>query len=301
MKEMDDKFVELTENENITKLCEEVNLSSYLIFLLVWFLLVIFTTGGLLAFTAAVARKKMREMLDDTNSEDDNFLHFDDEEVDMTLYQKIPEEYKSDKRKESVLTSIEEDKESDFEELDEDRDYFPTNSPSLSSSHGPPSPSSQSSVLHFPNQTKSSVPHFPNQTMSRNSLSPIGRSHSTSDCYPGRVSISGSGAGGKIKRTESQNRADYLIKVMARGGSGTEYRSTVVQHKISPTGRKISVDQNQRRQSGPDMTKPNQDIKSDQAKPNQVKVHLYQNLPGVATTVIVKEDVGESIVQTTDF
>ena len=35
-----------------------------------------------------------REMLDDTNSEDDNFLHFDDEEVDMTLYQKIPEEYK---------------------------------------------------------------------------------------------------------------------------------------------------------------------------------------------------------------
>ena len=83
--------------------------------------------------------------------------------------------YFSDKRKESVLTSIEEDKESDFEELDEDRDYFPTNSPSLSSSHGPPSPSSQSSVLHFPNQTKSSVPHFPNQTMSRNSLSPIGR------------------------------------------------------------------------------------------------------------------------------
>ena len=49
------------------------------------------------------------------------------------------------------------------------------------------------------------------------------------------------------------------------------------------------------------MTKPNQDIKSDQAKPNQVKVHLYQNLPGVTTTVIVKEDVGESIVQTTDF
>ena len=83
--------------------------------------------------------------------------------------------YFSDKRKESVLTSIEEDKESDFEELDEDRDYFPTNSPSLSSSHGPPSPSSQSSVLHFPNHTKSSVPHFPNQTMSRNSLSPIGR------------------------------------------------------------------------------------------------------------------------------
>ena len=39
IKEMDDKFVELTENENITKLCEEVNLSSYLIFLLVWFLL----------------------------------------------------------------------------------------------------------------------------------------------------------------------------------------------------------------------------------------------------------------------
>ena len=42
IKEMDDKFVELTENENITKLCEEVNLSSYLIFLLVWFLLGIY-------------------------------------------------------------------------------------------------------------------------------------------------------------------------------------------------------------------------------------------------------------------
>ena len=49
------------------------------------------------------------------------------------------------------------------------------------------------------------------------------------------------------------------------------------------------------------MTKPNQDIKSDQAKPNQVKVHLYQNLPSVTTTVIVKEDVDKNIVQTTDF
>merc|ERR1711915_609032 len=50
--------------------------------------------------------------------------------------------------------------------------------------------------------------------------------------------------GTSLKRSESQNRADFLLKIMTNGGDVNSFKSTshTVIEKRSPTGRKIIVD-----------------------------------------------------------
>ena len=87
-----------------------------------------------------------------------------------------------------------------------------------------------------------------------------------------------------IVRTESQNRADFLLKMMAKGGDYRTYRSRSpdlsASPKISPTGRKISMDMKPRSSTSYSLSIPNKrprDIESDYT--SKKLDHVYVNLP----------------------
>ena len=73
-------------------------------------------------------------------------------------------------------------------------------------------------------------------------------------------------------RTESQNRADFLLKMMAKGGDYRTYRSrspdVTMSPKMSPTGRKISMD-----------IKPRSSTSFGASGVNSKLDHTYVNIP----------------------
>merc|ERR1712013_328898 len=89
-----------------------------------------------------------------------------------------------------------------------------------------------------------------------------------------------------IARTESQNRADFFLKMMAKGGDYRTYRSRSpdpsVSPKISPTGRKISMDMKPRSSTKYSLSIPNKRphvIESDDTS-KKLDLH-YVNLPEI--------------------
>ena len=161
-----------------------------------------------LVFTVVKAKHKSKEMFD---YEDPDEFEEDSTKDDIDLYEPIPEEY-IDKRRQSEDKSknssnlpniIEDDDESVFSEDDEDeeRDYFPASDRSSASSN----------ISRESDLRPSPVPALNSRS---NSIDPFSRSNSTADCAPYRYSLTtGSTKNSKIKRTESQNKADYLLKV----------------------------------------------------------------------------------------
>ena len=156
-----------------------------------------------------IKSKEMFQYVDSDHEESDEFDE-DNTQDDSDLYEPIPDEY-IDKRRQSEDKSrnssnlpdiMEDDDESVFSEDDEDeeRDYFPPSDRSSASSN-----ISRDSVLK----------PGPSPIYSRsNSIDPYSRSNSTADCSPYRHSLtSGLTKNTKVKRTESQNKADYLLKV----------------------------------------------------------------------------------------
>ena len=105
-----------------------------------------------------------------------------------------------------------------------------------------------------------------------------------------------------ITRTESQNRADFLLKMMAKGGDYRTYRSRSpdlsVSPKISPTGRKISMDIKPRNSTSYSLSIPNKRprvIQSDDA--SKMFDHVYVNLPetvGDLSKTLKTEDTCEN-------
>jgi len=87
-----------------------------------------------------------------------------------------------------------------------------------------------------------------------------------------------------VVRTESQNRADFLLKMMAKGGDYRTYRSRspdlTISPKISPTGRKISMDMKPRSSSSHSLSIPHRKPRVVESDDNLKKLdHVYVNLP----------------------
>ena len=173
----------------------------YQALVLSWYTVIMVLNIFLIIFTMVKARLKAKEMDEAMGSlydEYDNDGYYENDISDYSMYQKMPEEY-SDKRRQSEAAS-DEVKEEDIDEDDEERDYFP----------------SPSSSIHTENSNNGSIDaqRTPDYfTFRRTSLErQYPRSNSTAECYPSRNSLV-PGVKSSLKRTESQNRADYLIKV----------------------------------------------------------------------------------------
>jgi len=93
-----------------------------------------------------------------------------------------------------------------------------------------------------------------------------------------------------LARTESQNRADFLLKMMSKGGDYRTYRSKspdIV--KKSPTGRKISMDMKPRASSSFGVVnKRPKVVQSDDA--SKKLDHIYVNLPDMGMEHIKDSD-----------
>ena len=103
-----------------------------------------------------------------------------------------------------------------------------------------------------------------------------------------------------IVRTESQNRADFLLKMMAKGGDYRTYRSRSpdlsVSPKISPTGRKISVDMKPRSSTSYSLSIPNKRPHVIESDDTSKKLdHVYVNLPEIVS------DLSNTLTTTSSF
>ena len=159
-----------------------------------WYTIIMVLNLFLIIFTMVKARLKAKEMDEAFGSLYDEYENDGYNDIDnYSMYQKMPEEY-SDKRRQSEPASEELDV---IDEDDEERDYFP----------------SPSSSIHTENDTNIEAQKTPDYfTFRRTSLErQYPRSNSTAECYPSRNSLVP--VKSSLKRTESQNRADYLIKV----------------------------------------------------------------------------------------
>ena len=200
--------------DNITRLCNEDEEAHLILSLFGSYYGVLMTLNILfLIFTVVKAKQKSREMFQALGSDTEDSEDYDEDAAtdDYDLYEPMPDEYvdkrrqSEDKQKNSSnLHNIIEDCESVFDEDDEEeeRDYFPSASSDRSSASS--------------NISKDSISRTsPVSLYSRsNSIDQFNRSHSTGDCAPYRHSLtSGLTKNNKVKRTESQNKADYLLKV----------------------------------------------------------------------------------------
>ena len=190
-------------NQTAVALCRDLSLSSHeawVALIWAWWSVSISLALGLIIFTATKARIKARQMDIgwDRRSETTEEEEESEEERRHSLnsmYQTIPEEYAERKRG------------SDLEDIAEvDECYYEDESDQTSrgSSSSAPSPAPPGGSLH----------HLQLPAIQRDVYL---RSHSAGDEVTPRPSLLGPGPlvkkGAKIKRTESQNRADYLLRV----------------------------------------------------------------------------------------
>ena len=248
-----------------------------------WFCFSCFMSAASLVYTAVEAWKKhiaIEEAHEDSDDNESSFYSDDDGSDLSSMYETMPEEYRPAQvqRPGSRLTSIarsldqiNEDEESEEEkdiveavneeneDSDSESDFTVVNIPSGFKNHRS-SLTRKDDILRVESLNS-------NDTSSIDSKS-VASSRSDSRSAPGLVPgfksqeiISRSApqtprlslkvpeqTGSSLKRSESQNRADFLLKMMAKGGDVNSFKSTTtnVIEKRSPTGRKISVDIRQR-------------------------------------------------------
>ena len=169
----------------------------------------------LLLLTAAGARRVARRLHEAGTSCCSGDEDGEEAELDYSMYEAIPEEY-LDKRRQSELEVILEDDEC-FYDGDTDTASCPDPSPppssGCSSLSTTPAPSHASLPLPLPPRRRSHEVAGARSRFSRSNSTP-----GAQEAAPGpyRNSLLGPGHGKKgagVRRTESQNRADYLLKV----------------------------------------------------------------------------------------
>ena len=289
---------------NSTQLCRDPHGEDHGLVAVVWAGAGLAATLNLLLLliTAAGARsvaRRLQEAGSSCCSEDEDG---EEAELDYSMYEAIPEEY-LDKRRQSELEVILEDDEC-FYDGDTDTASCPDPSPppssGCSSLSTTPAPSHTSLPLPLPPRRRSHEVAGARSRFSRSNSTP-GAQEAAPGLY--RNSLLGPGHGKKgagVRRTESQNRADYLLKVrllarllarlgtavcvqvMTQGGSVASYQPAPAPAKISPTGRKISVD------------------RAPGGGPRQLaRAHPphYENLPSI-TIRVTEEGEGGSVTDT---
>ena len=218
---MEDIIVDLA--QNAVQLCQDdPDANTVIVILSVWFVTVVLLNLGMITFTAYQAKKISKEIynIEESDLEDFDPEMEDDDNVDLSMYQVLPENM--NKKRNSDLSAIEEadcedksENDSDSTDTafsDEEKDYFP-------SSGGPPSASSSMSIASYHTSHSVDLPPIPPRAFltAKTTGGTYGRSNSTHDCLPSRNSLGSSRALGltknSLKRTESQNRADYLLRV----------------------------------------------------------------------------------------
>lgn len=155
-----------------------------IVIIYVWFILVTSAGAGIMIFTALMARitKYMMDHQDEDVSEEPE--PEDRSDFDLQHYVVVPQEIQR-RKKSSQLADIAEDDES---EISEGENYRKGSSYSVS-----------------------------NHTISiSSSPASFSRSLSTADCYTSGNSLTVPGKS-TLKRTESQSRADYVLKVRQMG------------------------------------------------------------------------------------
>ena len=251
--------------------CEELDQSDhYMLIIYVWFSLVTSALAALLLYTvtmAAITRRRINQHGDSHSVCSQGEGSEVEIEVDCSNYEVVPQEVEK-RRKTSHLADIAEDDESEGSEGEQGR---------------------KGSNYSVSNESK---------TVSTSSLisGASGYSRSSSECH--QVSRHSLAVPGKsnLKRTESQTRADYVLKVSGRGRGGEYQRDfifyifvemmtqggnirdysapTNTREKFSPTGRKISVDSKVRFQQ--DFVQP---------KTYGNRIHSYENIPNVMSSI----------------
>ena len=244
-----------------------------------WFCFSCFISAASLVYTAIEAWKEHNAIEEAHEDSDDNESSFysDDDGSDLSsMYETMPEEYRPTQvqRPGSRLTSIalnldqiNEDEEveeevhvveavyEEYENSDSESDFTVVNIPSGFRNHRS-SLTQKDDLIRVEtlnsNDTSSidskSIASSRSDSRSAPSLVPSFKSNeriSSSAPQTPRLSLKvPEQLGAPLKRSESHNRADFLLKMMAKGGDVNSFKSTTpnVIEKRSPTGRKISVD-----------------------------------------------------------
>lgn len=223
-------------------------------FVYTWFSLVTVAAIGVLLFTSLEALKKHRAIEERTSyysGEEDSYYSEDSGEAWEDHYEVMPEEYRpkrQSKERESSLGPISEDGEEESEE-DEDKDEDDENNENDYAE----SDNSDNNSLRIKYKSSLSAESTASKTSRESS-----RSHSSAENKQSRSQKSKSNLkvprtdeadrggnksiGGNLQRSESQNRADFLLRLMSRPEDYQEYQPPPLIEKFSPTGRKISTD-----------------------------------------------------------
>ena len=193
-------------NQTAVALCRDLSLSSHeawVAMIWAWWGVSICLTLGLVIFTAAKARIKAKEIGAgfDRRSVSTESEESEEDRRHSSMYQTIPEDYVERKRGSDLEDIAEAEDECYYEDESEVTDSSP---PSRGSSSSVPSPAPPTSLQHL------QLPAIQRDAYLR--------SHSAGDeIMPPRASLMGPGPlvkkGTRVKRTESQNRADYLLRV----------------------------------------------------------------------------------------
>ena len=193
-------------NQTAVALCRDLSLSSHeawVAMIWAWWGVSICLTLGLVIFTAAKARIKAKEIGAgfDRRSVSTESEESEEDRRHSSMYQTIPEDYVERKRGSDLEDIAEAEDECYYEDESDLTDSSP---PSRGSSSSVPSPAPPTSLQHL------QLPAIQRDAYLR--------SHSAGDeIMPPRASLLGPGPlvkkGARVKRTESQNRADYLLRV----------------------------------------------------------------------------------------
>ena len=193
-------------NQTAVALCRDLSLSSHeawVAMIWAWWGVSICLTLGLVIFTAAKARIKAKEIGAgfDRRSVSTESEESEEDRRHSSMYQTIPEDYVERKRGSDLEDIAEAEDECYYEDESDLTDSSP---PSRGSSSSVPSPAPPTSLQHL------QLPAIQRDAYLR--------SHSAGDeIMPPRASLLGPGPlvkkGTRVKRTESQNRADYLLRV----------------------------------------------------------------------------------------
>ena len=195
-------------NQTAVALCRDLSLSSHeawVAMIWAWWGVSICLTLGLVIFTANKARIKAKEIgagFDRRSVSTESEESEEDRRHSLSsMYQTIPEDYVERKRGSDLEDIAEAEDECYYEDESELTDSSP---PSRGSSSSAPSPAPPTSLQHL------QLPAIQRDAYLR--------SHSAGDeIMPPRASLLGPGPlvkkGTRVKRTESQNRADYLLRV----------------------------------------------------------------------------------------
>ena len=193
-------------NHTVAALCRDLSLSreeAWVAFIWAWFSVSLSLSLGLLLFSVTKARLKAKEINEYSESVISEDEECDSERKDSlsSMYVRLPLPEEVDKERQYELEAIAEDDECFYEDESDCTES---------------SPPSRGSTTTSPTHSSNSLQHLQLPSLQKDVYL---RSHSTGDeaAVPYRNSLQGAGTqtkkGSGLRRTEPQNRADYLLRV----------------------------------------------------------------------------------------